>query len=78
LVNEVAILGNLAKLQNFVSNGLLTEFAIFRNLPSILSARVYIRARIRVAIAKKTGSDGCLPARVKFPRRKKPATSSSS
>ena len=68
LLNEVGILENLAKQENFVSNGLGNKIGIFSNLAFLPSARASLRARIRLRIAVSRIGAG-LPARSrKFPR----------
>ena len=68
LLNEVAILENLAKQENFVSNSLGNKVGIFSNLAFLPSARASLRARIRLRIAVSRIGAG-LPARSrKFPR----------
>ena len=70
LLNEVGILENLAKQENFVSNSLGNKVGIFSKLAFFRSARASFRARIRLRIA-----GAGLPARSRKLRRLFPAPS---
>ena len=56
LLNEVGILENLAKQENFVSNSLENKVGIFSNLAFLASARASLRARIRLRIRRRSTS----------------------
>ena len=62
LLNEVGILENLKKQENFVSNSLENKVGIFSNLAFPPPARASLRARIRLRIAASRAGTG-LPAR---------------
>ena len=56
MLNEVGILENLAKQENFVSNSLGNKVGIFSNLAFLASAHASLRTRIRLRIRRRSTS----------------------